>query len=58
MGKAQSDDAKSKKPDDKARTPKENVKHVVNTGLPPGIDVGQAKDPGSKAPDKPVENRS
>jgi len=40
------------------RTPTENVKHVVDTWLPPGIEVEDAKDPGAHAPGGPVENRS
>jgi len=42
----------------KVRTPTENVKHVVDTWLPPGIEVEDAKDPGAHAPGGPVENRS
>lgn len=33
----------------KARTPGDNVRHVVKTWLPPGISVGDAKDPGKAA---------
>lgn len=33
--------------------------HVVKTGLPPGISIDDAKDPGSAATNKtPVDNRS
>jgi hypothetical protein len=42
----------------KVRTPMENVKYVVDTWLPPGIEVEDAKDPGAHAPGEPVENRS
>ena len=42
----------------KIRTPGENLKHVWKTGLPPGIEVEDAKDPGAHAPGGPVENRS
>ncbi|MDB5810977.1 MAG: hypothetical protein JWN94_3099 [Betaproteobacteria bacterium] len=42
----------------KAHKPGEDIKHVVETGLPPGISVEQAKDPGAHAPGGPVENRS
>lgn len=34
------------------------VKHVVRTGLPPGISVEDAKDPGSTPPKGRVDNRS
>ena len=42
----------------KPRTPGENLKHVLKTGLPPGIEIDDAKDPGSNAPGGPVDNRS
>lgn len=35
-----------------------SVKHVVRTGLPPGIDIDDVKDPGAKAPPGPADNRS
>lgn len=35
-----------------------DLEHIRETGLPPGIDVEEAKDPGSQAPRKPVLNRS
>ena len=50
--------APDSKPRRKVRTPTENVKHVVDTWLPPGIEVEDAKDPGAHAPGGPVENRS
>jgi hypothetical protein len=50
--------APDSKPRRKVRTPTENVKHLVNTWLPPGIEVEDAKDPGAHAPGGPVENRS
>ena len=42
----------------KVRTPGDNVKHVLDTGLPPGIEVEDAEDPGAHASGGPVENRS
>ena len=34
-------------------------RHVVKTGLPPGISIDDAKDPGDAATNKtPVDNRS
>lgn len=42
-----------------ARRKEPAVKHVLRTGLPPGISVADAKDPGSATPAKgPVDNRS
>jgi hypothetical protein len=35
-----------------------SVKHVVRTGLPPGIDVEDVKDPGKVSPKGPADNRS
>ena len=35
-----------------------SVKHVVRTGLPPGIDVEDVKDPGKNVPKGPTDNRS
>ena len=35
-----------------------SVKHVVRTGLPPGVDVEDAKDPGKNSPKGPTDNRS
>ena len=35
------------------------IHHIVDKGLPPGIDVDEAKDPGSQSPGSaPVDNRS
>ena len=40
-------------------SPKEgSVKHVVRTGLPPGVDVEDWKDPGKGSPKGPADNRS
>lgn len=35
-----------------------DLEHIRDTGLPPGIEVDEAKDPGAYAPRKPVLNRS
>jgi hypothetical protein len=35
-----------------------SVKHVVRTGLPPGVDVEDWKDPGKASPKGPTDNRS
>ena len=35
-----------------------SVKHVVRTGLPPGIDVEDVTDPGKVSPKGPTDNRS
>ena len=35
-----------------------SVKHVVRTGLPPGIENEDWKDPGKNAPKGPTDNRS
>ncbi len=46
-------------PDKDRKASKGDVKHVVDTGLPPGIHPGQARDPGSNANDTgPADNRS
>jgi hypothetical protein len=50
--------ASQQKPTRKKHKPGEDIKHVLNTGLPPGINIEDAKDPGSHAPGGPVENRS
>jgi hypothetical protein len=42
----------------KPHTPGEDIKHVVDTWLPPGIEVGEAIDPGSAARGGPAKNRS
>lgn len=41
-----------------ARTPIDDARHVVNTGLPPGIGIVDAIDPGKQVPPKPLEKRS
>ena len=35
-----------------------SVKHVVRTGLPPGVGVEDWKDPGKASPKGPTDNRS
>jgi hypothetical protein len=35
-----------------------DLKHIIDTGLPPGIDVDDAKDPGSNTRRKQDEGRS
>ena len=35
-----------------------SVKHVVRTGLPPGVNVEDVKDPGNTSPRGPTDNRS
>jgi hypothetical protein len=40
---------KDKKEQDKS----EGIGHVIDTGLPPGISIDEAKDPGSQPPGKP-----
>jgi hypothetical protein len=35
-----------------------NVKHVLRTGLPPGIEVDEAIDPGAHGPRGPTDDRS
>jgi hypothetical protein len=34
------------------------LKHILDTGLPPGIDVPDAKDPGSQVGGTPADDRS
>ena len=37
----------------------ETLKHVIKTGLPPGIDEEEATDPGRRRPpERPTDNRS
>jgi len=43
---------------DKPRTPKDDLKHIVETGLPPGIEVEDAVDPGSNVRGKQTGDRS
>jgi len=47
---------------DKTRRPPNaregEIEHIRNTGLPPGIRVDEAKDPGSQPPHGPVDDRS
>jgi len=49
------------KKDEPARKPKErggDVRHIIDTGLPPGISVDEAKDPGAQTPRGPADDRS
>jgi hypothetical protein len=49
------------KKDEPARRPKDrggDVRHIIDTGLPPGISVDEAKDPGAQTPRNPVDDRS
>ena len=41
--------ARTSRPKRKAHEVGEDIKHVVNTGLPPGIGVDDVIDPGSQA---------
>jgi len=55
------DKTKPREPRDPESRPSSNegsVKHVVRTGLPPGVDVEDVKDPGRNAPKGPTDNRS
>ena len=55
------DDSKRREPPPKsqpATAQEDSVKHVVRTGLPPGIEVDDVKDPGKNAPKAPADNRS
>ena len=52
--KPRQDPPTTEKPDSKEGS----VKHVVRTGLPPGIDVEDVKDPGKASPKGPTDNRS
>lgn len=47
------------KPRNQPEQEKNDLKHVVQTGLPPGIQPDEAKDPGTHVREKgPVDNRS
>jgi hypothetical protein len=49
------------KTDKRPGKPKErggDIQHIVDTGLPPGISIDEAKDPGSQGPHGPVDDRS
>jgi hypothetical protein len=49
------------KKDEPARTPKErggDVRHIIDTGLPPGISIDEATDPGAQTPRSPADDRS
>ena len=43
---------------DKSSSKEGSVKHVVRTGLPPGVDVEDWEDPGKTSPKGPADNRS
>ena len=45
-------------PEGKASSREGSLKHVVRTGLPPGVDVEDVKDPGKASPKGPTDNRS
>ena len=45
---------KDKKENDKS----EGIGHVLETGLPPGVSIEEAKDPGSQPPDASRSRRS
>lgn len=43
------------------KNPKERggeIRHILDTGLPPGVRVDEAKDPGSQPPHGPTDDRS
>ncbi|HSU44851.1 MAG TPA: hypothetical protein VLN42_11600 [Casimicrobiaceae bacterium] len=49
------------KKDEPVQKPKErggDVRHIIDTGLPPGISVDEAKDPGAQTPRNPADDRS
>jgi hypothetical protein len=57
------DDSKRREPPPKkqpapAPAQEGSVKHVVRTGLPPGIEVDDFKDPGKNSPKGPADDRS
>ena len=55
------DKSKSRDDDRQAPAPAQregSVKHVVRTGLPPGVNVEDVKDPGKVSPKGPTDNRS
>ena len=35
-----------------------DVRHILDTGLPPGVRIDDAKDPGSQPPHGPADDRS
>jgi hypothetical protein len=54
------DDSKRREPqpDTQPKQPQEgSVKHVVRTGLPPGIEVEDVTDPGKNVPKGPADDR-
>lgn len=42
----------------KKSAPKRGLKHVWETGLPPGIDPADVKDPGGNEPGEKIRSRS
>ncbi len=44
--------------DQRERDDRAADEHIVDNLLPPGIDFDEAKDPGSKTPRVPADNRS
>ena len=49
---------KKETPPQKPRERGGDVRHLIDTGLPPGIDIDEAKDPGSQPPHGPTDDRS
>ena len=45
-------------PTTKTKRKEGDLKHVLETGLPPGVDLEDARDPGSQTPPVPADNRS
>jgi hypothetical protein len=55
------DDPATRKPPKPQREPPErggDVRHIIDKGLPPGIGVEDAIDPGSQTPAAPADDRS
>ena len=57
---ASNDKARTREPlrKDDRKQPEGQVAHIINKGLPPGIEPEDAEDPGAQTPKKPVDNRS
>lgn len=49
---------RSSEPPDQKTSKDGAVKHVVRTGLPPGVNIEDWKDPGKASPKGPADNRS
>jgi len=61
MDAPKTEDTARRAPQKPKREPSErggDVRHIIDKGLPPGIGIRDAIDPGSQTPGTPVDDRS